>query len=69
MLKNDVSSNKSEIKKIHIFTDKSTGDIHDASCRTDRIENYLKKFLNDLNNTYERFNLSCCHGNYENVTF
>ena len=43
---------------MHECTDKSTGDTHDASCRTDRIENYLKEFSKDLNNTYERFDRS-----------
>ena len=34
------------------YQDKSTGDIHDARCRTDRIENYLKEFSKDFNNAY-----------------
>ena len=46
-------SSKSEIKKIRKSTDEATGDTHDANCRIDRIENDLKKFSKDVNNTYE----------------
>lgn len=38
-LKNDASSNKSEIKKIRECPGKATGDILDANYRIDRIEN------------------------------
>ena len=38
-LKNDVSSNKNEMKKIRECPGKATGDILDANYRIDRIEN------------------------------
>ena len=50
-LKNDVSSNKSEIRD---STDKATFDIHVANCRIDRIEGDLKKLSKDVSSTYER---------------
>lgn len=55
MRKNDVWSNKSEIRKICERTDKATGDIHDSNCRSDCIEAVLKKLPKDVLNTlYER---------------
>ena len=57
MRKNDVWSNKSEIRKICERTDKATGDIHDSNCRSDCIEAVLKKLPKDVLDTmslYER---------------
>ena len=54
LLRNEVSSNKNEIKKIPRCTEKLTADLHDVNCRVDRIESDLGKYSKDVGSLYER---------------